>query len=232
MPFLHFTFINLYYLQKMSLFIFQVFSSIISSIILRRGSRKILFASCFIIIILSTFSIATFSYLSQSSYKDLLDGLGWLPVAFVSASIGAFAIGVFPILQLLNGELYPTDIRSLAIGLTMALARISEMSNVLVYPYLLQGLTFYGAFYLYSCTALLVMIWGILKIPDNRGLTLAKVEEKMSSTKMSLDKNQPNYQLLNWYLALQLANIDISITHEQSCVLFQASCKLPELRFS
>ena len=167
-----------------------MFSSIASSIILRRGSRKILFASCFIVIILSTSSIATFSYLSNSSYKDLLVGLGWLPVAFVTAAVGAFAIGVFPILQLLNGELYPTDIRTLAIGITMALARISEMSSVLVYPYLVQALNFYGAFYFYTFTASLVMIWGVLKIPDNRGLTLAKVEEKMSTQKLSTDKEE------------------------------------------
>ena len=111
-------------------------------------------------------------------------------MAFVTAAVGAFAIGVLPILQLLNGELYPTDIRSLAIGITMALARISEMSSVLVYPYLVQALNFYGAFYFYTFTASLVMIWGVLKIPDNRGLTLAKVEEKMSTQKLSSDKEE------------------------------------------
>ena len=64
------------------------------------------------------------------------------------------------------------------------------MSSVLVYPYLLQAVNFYGAFYFYTFTASLVMIWGVLKIPDNRGLTLAKVEEKMSSTKLSSEKKE------------------------------------------
>ena len=160
---------------------FQLFSSISSSIILRRGSRKVLFVSCFVIIILSSSSIATFSFLSTSKHKDLLEGLGWLPLAFVTSAISAYAIGVYPVLQVLSGELYPTDIRSLAIGITLALARISETSSVLVYPYLVQSLNFYGAFYFYAGTASLVMVWGIMTIPDNRQLTLAKVEEKMSS---------------------------------------------------
>ena len=142
-----------------------------------------LFVSCFVIIILSSSSIATFSFLSTSKHKDLLEGLGWLPLAFVTSAISAYAIGVYPVLQVLSGELYPTDIRSLAIGITLALARISETSSVLVYPYLVQSLNFYGAFYFYAGTATLVMIWGIMTIPDNRGLTLAKVEEKMSSDK-------------------------------------------------
>ena len=164
-------------------FVFQLFSSIASSIILRRGSRKVLFVSCFVIIILSSSSIATFSFLSTSSHKDLLEGLGWLPVVFVTSAISAYAIGVYPVLQLLAGELFPTDIRSLAIGITLALARISETICVLVYPYLIQNLNFYGAFYFYAGTASLAIFWGILTIPDHRGLTLAKVEEQMSSDK-------------------------------------------------
>jgi len=105
-------------------------------------------------------------------------------VAFVTAVISAYAIGVYPVLQVLSGELYPTDIRSLAIGITMALARISETCSVLAYPHLVQALNFHGAFYFYAGTASLVMLWGIFNIPDNRGLSLAKVEAKMSSGKM------------------------------------------------
>ncbi len=162
-------------------FYFQLLSSLVSSIILRRGSQKILFVVCLSAIILSCLSIATFSYLKSILNDSFLDNLGWLPLVFVISCISAYGIGVNPVLQVLSSELYPSDIRSLAIGVTLSLARCVETANVLAYPLLVETFSFYGAFYFYACTALLAMLWGFFTIPDNRGLSLAKVEEKFSS---------------------------------------------------
>jgi facilitated trehalose transporter len=134
---------------------------------------------------MSCLSIATFSYLKTNQESDLLDNLGWLPLVFVITTFSAYAIGVNPILQVLVGELFPSDIRSLAIGITLSMARCVETTNVLVYPFLIEKLNLYGTFFFYAGTALAVMLWGLFTIPDNRGLSLAKVEENFSSATLN-----------------------------------------------
>jgi Sugar (and other) transporter len=188
---------NLKYLQiaqaqEKTKFSFQLMSSFASSIILRRGSRKVLFVVCSSAIILSCLSLATFSFLKTNLNNSYLDNLSWLPLVFVTTCIGSYAIGVYPVLQVLAGEVFPSDIRSLAIGVTLCLARCLETTNVLVYPLLVESFNFYGAFFIYACSVLATTLWGFFNIPDNRGLSLAKVEEKFSSA--TLNKVGKNYE--------------------------------------
>ena len=82
---------------------------------------------------------------------------------------------------MLMGEMFPSDIRSLAIGLTLSATLCMGTINVLIYSYLIESLQFFGTFYFYAATSFLALLWGIYWIPDNRGLSLAKVEEKFAS---------------------------------------------------
>ncbi len=144
-----------------------------------------MFVVCSSAIILSCFSLATFSYLKTNLNNNFLDNLGWLPLVFVTTCISAYAVGIYPVQQVLAGEVFPSDIRSLAIGVTLCLAKCLETINVLVYPLLVESFNFYGAFFIYACVVLATMLWGFFTIPDNRGLSLAKVEEKLSSATLN-----------------------------------------------
>jgi MFS family permease len=156
----------------------------VPSFILRRGSTKVLFVVCYSVIILSDISLATFSYLKTSNTSnENLEEFGWLPIVFVTCLISADAIGVYPILQILMGEIFPSDIRSLAIGITLSLGLCISTVNILIYPYLIEKLQFHGTFYLYTVIAFMTMLWGMFNIPDNRGLSLAKVEAKFLTDK-------------------------------------------------
>ena len=137
-------------------------------------------------------SLATFSYLKnnlEAADNSFLDNLGWLPVVFVISIVSAQSIGVYPVLQLLMVELFPSDIRSLATGLTLSATFSNLTASILVYPFMMESFHFYGTFYFYAAIGVVAMLWGVFKIPDNRGLSLAKVEAKFSS--MSLGKKEP-----------------------------------------
>ena len=147
---------------------------------MRHASTKMLFIVCLIIKICADISLATFSYLkTETEYAEYMDGVGWLPLFFITCVITAQATGVIPGIQLLMGEIFPSDIRSLSIGLTLSAALSCGTINILIYPYLIENLKFFGTFYFYAATSFLALLWGIYSIPDNRGLSLAKVEEKM-----------------------------------------------------
>jgi len=60
--------------------------------------------------------------------------------------------------------------------------------NILIFPFLTEYLQFFGTFYLYAAITCLALLWGLYSIPDNRGLTLAKVEEKLNNMKNQNEK--------------------------------------------
>jgi hypothetical protein len=62
------------------------------------------------------------------------------------------------------------------------MARCFETINVLVYPFLIENLNLYGTFFFYASTSLVVMLWELFTVPDKRGLSLAKIEAKLSSS--------------------------------------------------
>ena len=157
---------------------FQVLSAALSSFIMRRASSKVLFVSCVSVNILADISLATLSYLkTHSDDNSFLDSLGFLPLAFVLCTVSAHSIGVFPIFHLLMGELFPSDIRSMSIGLTISVGLSFGTVNILLYTYFIEYLQFFGTFYFYATIQFLALLWGFFMIPDNRGLSLAKVEE-------------------------------------------------------
>ena len=75
------------------------------------------------------------------------------------------------------GELFPSDIRSLSIGLTISSGLSFATINILTYTYFIEYLQFFGTFYFHATVQLVALFWGFFMIPDNRGLSLAKVEE-------------------------------------------------------
>ena len=115
----------------------------------------------------------------QMLYPDLpnLEMFSWIP--FLIAIVPAImrAIGIIPVLHSLLSELFPTEIRTQAIGLVQACDWGSGAISMNFFPQMKDYFTFYGLFFFYGSTGLFNCIWGLKTIPDNRGRSLIKVEE-------------------------------------------------------
>ncbi len=83
-----------------------------------------------------------------------------------------------PIAHMLLSELFPSDIRALSIGITQSIGLGMGAINIKLYPMMVDTLQFHGTFYLYATVQFLALLWGSYTIPDNRGLSLVRVEEK------------------------------------------------------
>ena len=99
-------------------------------------------------------------------------------------------------IHILSGESYPTDIRPLCVGVTHSISSILGAINVKTYPYQLETMQFHGTFYMYAAANFAAVLWGAFTIPDNRGLSLAKVEENYETAKKSDSANKVAGQLL------------------------------------
>ena len=84
-------------------------------------------------------------------------------------------------LYILVGELYPTEIRSFAVGITHGLAYLSAAILLKLYPGMKNAMTMYGLCYFYASMSLLASVWAYLTIPDNRSKSLVEVEKSFES---------------------------------------------------
>jgi len=182
--------------------IVRVLSSGFSSLIMKNASRKILFIICMLVVALGNATLATYSFLKAKHEETLdpdlafLNSLGWLPLVVIIISLTCHSLGCLPVIMLLTGELYPTDIRTLCVGISHSIASTFGAVSVKTYPYQLEALKFYGTFYLYCGANVAAMLWGLFTIPDNRGLSLVRVEENYESqtkeTKIKKEENEAN----------------------------------------
>merc|ERR1712062_483331 len=98
----------------------------------------------------------------------------WIPLIMCIVPMIMRSVGILPVLQLLLGELFPTDIRSQSIGFVLASFCASAALNVKSFPQLKHYLGLHGIFFFYGAIGFVTLLWGLKTIPDNRGKSLVK----------------------------------------------------------
>ena len=109
--------------------------------------------------------------------STVLENLGWLPLMAIITSYIMRASSTAPISSMLQNELYPTEIRTLASGITKACMSIVGTLGVMAFPPMKRVIGLHGILFVYASISLLSTIWGYIKIPETRGKSLTKVEE-------------------------------------------------------
>ena len=74
------------------------------------------------------------------------------------------------------GEIFPTDIRTVSIGIVKGLASLVLAISTKLFPILSEWLHFYGLNYYYATFALVLTIWGMVTIKDIDLLSLVEIE--------------------------------------------------------
>ena len=114
----------------------------------------------------------------QSMYLKIFD---WVPFAMILVQFFLRSVTVQPVLYTLLGELFPTDIRTLAVGIVQSSFFASAFIIVKTFPDLKSLIGLHGVCYLYASLGLINTFWSLCTIPDNRGLSLIRVEESYQS---------------------------------------------------
>ena len=76
-------------------------------------------------------------------------------------------MGILPTLLVLKGELFPTEIRATAAGLTTSIGTIVGMANYKLFPMAVESLGFHYVVYFYAIITTLLGAWGFLTIKNN-----------------------------------------------------------------
>ena len=84
---------------------------------------------------------------------------------------------VLGIILVLVGELFPTDIRTISIGIVNGVDYLVFAFATEAFPVLLEWLHFYGLNFYYAAFCLLMTLWGMMTIKDIDRLSLVEIEQ-------------------------------------------------------
>ena len=73
------------------------------------------------------------------------------------------------------------SVRAYASGICGACTAINMFGATKLYPLLVDSLGFYGTFWMYGLVMLVEVVYGAISIPENKGQSLVKTEDKMSA---------------------------------------------------
>ena len=147
-------------------------------LVLRVCPRKPLFLICASLMAAAQFGHATYYYLVQPSENND-NQYGWVPVLSVILLNSFRTIGYMSVVQLLLAESFPTEIRSYASGICGACTAVNMFGATKLYPWFLHNLSFSGTFWMYAGVMAFQVVYGGLSIPENKGQSLVKTEDKM-----------------------------------------------------
>ena len=122
--------------------------------------------------------IGTFVFL-EKSYPDLqhLDKFSWIPLVSVIGVVIIRSVCILPVLMSLSSEVFPTEIRTQSNGLVQAFEMISGAICLSLFPIQEKFMGLHSLLFFYGALGIISCIWGLNKIPDNRGKSLVEVEE-------------------------------------------------------
>ena len=82
-----------------------------------------------------------------------------------------------PVLHIIKGEIFPTEIRTVSVGIVMATNHIPLIINMLVFPMATSSGLFHIICYVYASFTLIMGVWAMITIKETDGMSLVEVEE-------------------------------------------------------
>ena len=148
---------------------------------------RISFTIAHLLIALLLCSIATFYYFNSID-PDLSKMFNWVPMVMFIIAFCIRSIAFLPIQHVLLSELFPTEIRTLSVGIVQFFETGCGAIIIKMYPDMKSAMGMYGLCYFFACIGLFVTIWAFFTIPDNRSKTLIDIEKSYD------DRKSPTYE--------------------------------------
>jgi len=148
----------------------QLGGSLISSILVDKAGRRVLLTTSF-----SVMAVALFLLSSYYTFKESLEGVGWLPVVSLSAHVVAYSIGGGPLPFVVMAEMFPPTVRGTALSLIQILNTSLSFATVKLFPTMVYYMGSSGTFLFYGSCCVLLTVFIIGCVPETKGKSLQDV---------------------------------------------------------
>ena len=149
------------------------FAAFTSSLLLRFPRRRIYFVAasvtCLSLLLLG-------GYVSASEVYDLPSLVNILPLVLIICIYIGFSLGYGTISIILQGEVFPPEMRSLGCGVIFCLEMISSFAATKCSGYIIGSIGLQGLFWLYSVVVFSVIVTAYFFMPETKDKTLAQIQ--------------------------------------------------------
>ncbi|XP_052745398.1 facilitated trehalose transporter Tret1 [Bicyclus anynana] len=151
-------------------------TNILAIYIINRVKRRTMVLATGVLSVASHVAIACYVYFKQNGWD--YEGI-WLPALLINLQFLAVGTGMVPMPQVIGGEIFPLEYRSIGGTISMA-AGVGIMFVALkTFPNLTQNVGLEGTYGLYAVILLVNLIALMLWLPETKGKTLQQIEDEL-----------------------------------------------------
>lgn len=160
-------------------------STVSSSIVDKFGRRPLLLISTTGVTICN-FIVASYFY---SQTKVDVSAFRWLPVLTIMIFIVSVSLGLSSVTYVLLSELFPTNIKAMAIGLFTVFTSTLAFAVSKLFQVINDSLGIYVSFYIFGIITFLFLVFMWYRVPETKGKSLAVILEEMNSSRKDIKKS-------------------------------------------
>ena len=123
-----------------------------------------------------------------NQFKDATNGsqfetaMDWSCLIIAIIPSACESLCILPVLNILLGELFPTDIRSISVGIVMAVTNMACYGNMMAYPMASNNNAFSELMFVYGVVAAFMTVWAIATVKDTDNMSLVEIEKLFRSS--------------------------------------------------
>ncbi|XP_001601078.1 facilitated trehalose transporter Tret1 [Nasonia vitripennis] len=178
------------YTATMIMGLLKVIASLLLILLIRyTGKRKLIFLSL-AGTGASLLIVAIYSYARDHCEIDVKD-YTWIPTAMILISVFASTLGIKGIPWIISGEVFPTDVRSVANGLVSSTCNVYSAIASKVFLYMIRDMTMAGTFLFFAMVNVMGLIVLYFILPETEGRTLKEIEDHYAGVCKFKDASKP-----------------------------------------
>ncbi|KAL4143719.1 hypothetical protein QTP88_006014 [Uroleucon formosanum] len=126
-----------------------------------------------------------FFYLQESG-RDV-SSIGWLPVTSLVLFIITYCVGFGPLPWAIMGEIFPTNLKSVASALTASFCWILGFVLTNLFSKVSDAIGIYSVFWIFAVCCILALLFTAFLLPQTEGKTLQEIQDILHGRNKSTD---------------------------------------------
>ena len=110
--------------------------------------------------------------------------MNWLHLIIAVIPSASESLGILTIMNILLAELFPTDIRSISVGIVRAVAYMANYGNMMAYPMVSGANAFGELMFGYGAVSAFMTVWAIVTVKETDAMSLVEIENSFKKQKI------------------------------------------------
>ena len=166
-------------LSAITIGVIQLITSVITSFLVDRLGRRILLLISTVGCAISLFILGTFQYLSLKVGVDM-SSWNWLPLMSLIIFLVSYCFGVGPLPIAYCGEIFPSNIRGLALSIASMTLSLTFIIITKLYQVVADALGVYVTFWFFASVSLLGTIFVYFLVIETKGKSIESIVAELN----------------------------------------------------